>query len=103
MLLGLPILFWLVFITGIKEGLGKKLGRAPGFYAIIVASTLVVALIIRIGIDPIKVLYCADTLYGLTTQPLIVMILLISNNKKNYVKVCQEENQQYNWMVHSLQ
>jgi NRAMP (natural resistance-associated macrophage protein)-like metal ion transporter len=68
--------------TGMKEGLGKRAGRAPDFYAIIAVSTLVGALISWLGIDPIKALYYSAALNGLTAPPLMILILLISNNKK---------------------
>ena len=74
--------------TGLKEGLSKKFRRAPGFYIVIAASTLVGMLISWLGIDPIKALYYAAALNGLVAPPLMVMIILIVNNKRvmgNYV------------------
>jgi len=67
---------------GLKEGLSKKTGLAPGFYGVIAASTLIGMAISWMGIDPIKALYYAAALNGLTAPPLMVLIILISNNKK---------------------
>lgn len=67
--------------AGMREGLSKKFRKAPGFYAVIAASTLVGMAINWLGIDPIKALYYAAALNGLTAPPLMVLIILIANNK----------------------
>jgi NRAMP (natural resistance-associated macrophage protein)-like metal ion transporter len=67
---------------GLKEGLSKKSGLAPGFYGVIAASTLIGMLINWLGIDPIKALYYAAALNGLAAPPLMVLVILIANNKK---------------------
>jgi len=67
---------------GFKEGLSKKFKADPRFYIIIAASTLIGMVISWLGINPIKALYYAAALNGLTAPPLMVMILLVSNNKK---------------------
>ena len=92
-LLAVPVLagasaYALSETTGLKAGLSKKTKRAPGFYGIIVASTFIGMLISWWGIDPIKALYYAAALNGLMAPPLMVLIILIANNKKimgNYV------------------
>lgn len=85
-LLAVPILagssaYAVAETTGLKEGLSKRTRRAPGFYGIIAASTLVGMLISWLGIDPIKALYYAAALNGLTAPPLMILIILIANNK----------------------
>ena len=67
--------------TGMREGLSKKSRKAPGFYGVIAASTLVGMVISWLGIDPIKALYYAAALNGLTAPPLMILIILIANNK----------------------
>lgn len=67
---------------GLKEGLSKKTKLAPGFYGVIAASTLIGMAISWMGIDPIKALYYAAALNGLAAPPLMVLIILIANNKK---------------------
>ena len=67
---------------GFKEGLGKKIKRAPGFYGIIAASTFIGMFINWSGIDPIKALYYAAALNGLTAPPLLALIILIANNNR---------------------
>jgi len=86
-LLAIPILagssaYAVAETIGMKEGLSKKSGLAPGFYGVIAASTLVGMLISWSGIDPIKALYYAAALNGLAAPPLMILVLLISNNKK---------------------
>jgi len=51
-------------------------------YLSFAASTLIGMLINWLEIDPIKVLYYAAALNGLAAPQLIVLILLIANNKK---------------------
>jgi len=67
--------------AGLKEGLSKKFGRAPGFYGVIAASSFVGMLISWLGIDPMIALYYAAALNGLVAPPLMVLIILIANNK----------------------
>jgi len=86
-LLAVPILagssaYAVTETLGLKEGLSKKTRLAPGFYGIIAASTLVGMAISWMGIDPIKALYYAAALNGLAAPPLMVLIILIANNKK---------------------
>jgi NRAMP (natural resistance-associated macrophage protein)-like metal ion transporter len=63
-------------------GLSKKLKEAPGFYGIIILSTLVGLLVNYMGIPPFKMLYYTAILNGIAAPVLIVMILAISNNKR---------------------
>ena len=86
-LLAVPILagssaYAVAETTGLKEGLSKKPGLTPGFYGVIAASTLVGMLISWLGIDPIRALYYAAALNGLAAPPLMVLVILIANNKK---------------------
>jgi len=67
---------------GLKEGLSKKFRLAPGFYGVIAASTLVGMLISWLGINPIKALYYAAALNGLSAPPLMIFVILTANNKK---------------------
>jgi len=85
-LLAVPILagasaYAVAEMAGMKEGLSKKPGKAPGFYGVIAASTLLGLIISWVGIDPYKGLYYAAVFNGLAAPPLMVMILLIANNK----------------------
>jgi len=67
---------------GLKEGLSKKTGRAPGFYVVIAASTFIGMLINWLGIDPFKALYYSAALNGLSAAPLMVLVIMTANNKK---------------------
>lgn len=86
-LLAVPILagsssYAVAETIGWKSGLGKKVGRAPGFYGVIIASTIIGMSINWLQIDPIKALYYAAALNGLAAPPLMALIILIANNKK---------------------
>ncbi|MBS1635250.1 MAG: Nramp family divalent metal transporter [Bacteroidetes bacterium] len=65
-----------------EQGLDKKYKEAKPFYAVIAVSLIVGLLIHYIGISPIQALIYTAILYGLTAPVLIVIILLICNNKK---------------------
>ena len=67
---------------GWKQGLGKTLHQAPGFYAMISVSTFLGMLMNIIGISPIKALIWTAILNGISTPPLLFVIILVANNKK---------------------
>jgi NRAMP (natural resistance-associated macrophage protein)-like metal ion transporter len=65
-----------------EYGLDKKPYQARSFYLVIVASTIIGMLINFIGINPIDALFGPAVINGLLAPPLLVVIMLISNNKK---------------------
>ncbi len=66
---------------GWKEGLYRKIQNARGFYAAIAVATLVGVLTNFVGIEPFKMLYYTAIFNGIVAPPLMIVILLISNNK----------------------
>jgi NRAMP (natural resistance-associated macrophage protein)-like metal ion transporter len=64
-----------------KAGLDEKPGRAPRFYAVIAAATLVGIAINFLGINPIDALVLTAILNGLLAPPILVLVMLISNNR----------------------
>ena len=66
---------------GWRYGLSEKPRKAWRFYAVIVASTLVGLLINYLGISPIRALFWTAVINGLLAPPLLVLIMLVSNNK----------------------
>ncbi|MDO8487033.1 MAG: Nramp family divalent metal transporter [Candidatus Curtissbacteria bacterium] len=67
---------------GWKEGLYRKFKQAHGFYGIITIATVLGLLVNFTGIPPFKILYYTAVLNGIVAPPLMVLILLISNNSK---------------------
>jgi NRAMP (natural resistance-associated macrophage protein)-like metal ion transporter len=67
---------------GWKCGLDEKFRGAPRFYVIIVASTFVGMLINFLRIEPVTALFWTAVINGVLAPPLLVMIMLVSNNKK---------------------
>lgn len=67
---------------GWKYGLDRKPGRAKQFYGVIAASTLVGMLINFVGINPIDALFWTAVINGLIAPPLLVLLMLVSNNRK---------------------
>ncbi len=66
---------------GWKEGLYRKFNRAHGFYGIISIATILGLAINFINVPPFRMLYYTAVLNGICAPPLLIMILLIANNK----------------------
>jgi Mn2+/Fe2+ NRAMP family transporter len=69
-------------IMGWKEGLSNRFHQARAFYLIIAVSVVVGLLLNFIGINPIVALYYAAWLNGVIALPLMIVIMVIGNNKK---------------------
>jgi Mn2+/Fe2+ NRAMP family transporter len=67
---------------GLRYGLNEKLARAKQFYAVIVLSTIVGVLINFIGVNAITALFWTAVINGLIAPPLLVLIMLVSNNRR---------------------
>ncbi len=67
---------------GWKVGLYRKLKEANAFYGIIIISTLLGVALNFIGIDPIKALILSAVVNGLVAPVILVLIILLSSNKK---------------------
>jgi Mn2+/Fe2+ NRAMP family transporter len=67
---------------GWKHGLHVKPGEAKHFYAAIVAFTLVAMGLNVFGINPMKALVFAGIVQGFSTPFLMLVLMLITNNKK---------------------
>jgi NRAMP (natural resistance-associated macrophage protein)-like metal ion transporter len=65
-----------------KFGLDEKLRTAGSFYVIIAASTLIGMLINFLKIPPVTALFGTAVINGVLAPPLLVIIMLVSNNRK---------------------
>jgi NRAMP (natural resistance-associated macrophage protein)-like metal ion transporter len=65
-----------------RSGLDQKPTRAPQFYGVIIAATAVGMGINFLGINPITALVLSAVLNGIIAAPLLVLVMLISNNRK---------------------
>ncbi len=63
---------------GWPVGLGRKFGRAKGFYGVIAASTLVGALLNFVGLDPIKALFWSAVINGVAAAPIMAMMVVMA-------------------------
>lgn len=86
-LLAIPVLagsssYALSESLGWKEGLYRNLQQAYAFYGVIIISMLVGLAINFVGIDPIKALIYSAVANGLIAPLILLMIVLISSNKK---------------------
>lgn len=66
---------------GWPYGLSRKPRTARPFYAVIVASTIIGMLINFTGISAVTALFWTAILNGLLTPPLLVLIMIVSNNE----------------------
>ncbi len=62
--------------------LDDKPRQAKHFYTVIAASTLIGMLINFAGINPMSALFWTAVINGLVSPPLLVLVMLVSNNKK---------------------
>ncbi len=65
-----------------KVGLNNKFTQAKAFYVIIIVSTLLGVLVNFTPITPFRMLYYTAILNGICAPPLLIIIMLISRNKK---------------------
>ncbi len=65
-----------------REGLYLKVRQAPGFYGMIVLSMVVGFAMNLLGINPIQALYYSAVLNGLVAPPLLVIIMLLGNDRR---------------------
>lgn len=86
-LLAIPILaasaaFGVAGLAGWRRGLGRNARNAPEFYIVIGFAFLVAMELGITGIDPIKALFYSQVLDGLIAPVLIVLMVLITSNRK---------------------
>ena len=85
--LAVPILtassaYALAGALGWRLGLGERPGRAPQFYGIIVASTLVGIEINFLGIGPVDALFWTAVINGFLAPIVLTVLMLIGGNRK---------------------
>lgn len=67
---------------GWEYGLDSKPWQAKQFYGVIAISTLIGILIDFMGINPITALFWTAVINGILAPPLLVIIMMISNNRE---------------------
>jgi NRAMP (natural resistance-associated macrophage protein)-like metal ion transporter len=68
--------------AGWTFGLHQSVSKAPQFYAIFIAATIVGMAIDFLGINPITALVVTAVINGLLAAPLLVLVMLVSNNRE---------------------
>ncbi len=86
-LLALPVLaasssYAVAELFGWREGLNQKPSHAKGFYTILTATFFVGTGIAVLNINPVSALFFSQILAGIVAPGLLVLIILISSNKK---------------------
>jgi NRAMP (natural resistance-associated macrophage protein)-like metal ion transporter len=64
-----------------RYGLGRRLQRAPRFYALIAVATLAGVAMNYFGINVIDALYWSSVINGVLAAPLLILIFLVANNR----------------------
>jgi Mn2+/Fe2+ NRAMP family transporter len=64
-----------------KEGLARTFLQAPGFYAVLGSAPVMGMLLNLLHVNPISALVYAAVLNGIVAVPLLVLILLVANNR----------------------
>jgi Mn2+/Fe2+ NRAMP family transporter len=85
-LLAVPVLagsaaYGIAEAVGWHEGLAKTLNHARGFYGVIALATLVGLALNLLGVNPIAALVYTAIINGIVAVPLLVLILLVANNR----------------------
>jgi NRAMP (natural resistance-associated macrophage protein)-like metal ion transporter len=69
-------------VMGWKHGLHARPSEAKAFYGVIAAITIIAVLVNFIGLNPMKALVAAGIVQGFSAPPLVLLIMLMSNNRK---------------------
>jgi NRAMP (natural resistance-associated macrophage protein)-like metal ion transporter len=67
---------------GWKHGFDKRFSGAKEFYGLIAASTLLGTVVNFVGLNPVKALFWTAVINGFLAPPLLILIIMISNNSK---------------------
>lgn len=86
-LLAIPVLasstaYVLAETMGWRDSLSDKVHQAKGFYAVLTLSVLLGVILAFINVNPIKALFYSQILSGILGPFLLILILLLCNNKK---------------------
>lgn len=65
-----------------RRGLSEKPSHATHFYGVIVLASLIAMEINYLGISPVDALFWTSVMYGFLAPPLLLLIVLISSNRK---------------------
>jgi NRAMP (natural resistance-associated macrophage protein)-like metal ion transporter len=65
-----------------RASLESKPQKAPRFYVVIAAATLLGIALNSLGLDPIRALYWSAVLNGIVAVPLMFVLMIMSNNEK---------------------
>lgn len=86
-LLAIPVLagscaYALAEVMNWNEGLNKPFKSAKSFYSSIAIAVLIGLVLNFVGVNPMKALYYSAYLNGLVAVPLLIVIMVIGNDKK---------------------
>jgi len=74
--------FAIAELRGWRSGLDQKPRRAKRFYAVFAASVALKVVLDVVSPSPMKMLFYSAILNGVAAPPLLVVIMLLANNRK---------------------
>jgi Mn2+/Fe2+ NRAMP family transporter len=66
----------------LRTGLGRKPAEATGFYAVLVAATLLGLGLTFTPLDPIRALFWSAVLNGIAAAPVMAVVMLMTTNAR---------------------
>ena len=85
-LIGVPVLagsaaYGVAEAMGWRSGLEKRLWEAPGFYAVIIGSTLAGLAIQFLPVNPMKALFWSAVINGVVAVPLVAVVTVLARKR----------------------
>lgn len=82
-LLAVPVLagsaaYAVAEVFGWRGGLDRRMGEAPGFYAILTGATVIGTALDFTPLDPIRALFYSAVVNGVVAVPIMVMLVLVA-------------------------
>lgn len=67
-------------VFGMREGLGEKLSRARGFYAVLLGGVVVGVIMNFFRVDPIGLLFWSAVFNGVAAVPIVAVVVIMASN-----------------------
>jgi Mn2+/Fe2+ NRAMP family transporter len=86
-LIGVPVLagssaYGVAEAMGWRFGLEKRLGEAPGFYAVIILGTVAGLAIQFLPVNPMKALFWSAVINGVVAVPLVAVVVVLARRRQ---------------------